>query len=105
MLGSPILAEQTLLTSSTNTTTTLGSQGLWTPGANGNPALPNACDPSTGICYASTDPNLPIGPGTVTFTSSPVPEPANWTMLIAGFALMGSIVRRRFSALRPTYAT
>ncbi len=104
VLGSPILAEQTLLTSSTNTTTTLGSHGIWTPGTNGNPPLPDACDPATGICYASTDPNMPIGPGTVSFTSSPVPEPANWTMLIAGFALMGGLLRRRLSVLRQMYA-
>ncbi|MBO9575689.1 MAG: FxDxF family PEP-CTERM protein [Sphingobium sp.] len=38
--------------------------------------------------------------GTATFTASAVPEPAMWAMLIAGFALTGSGMRRRRVAVR-----
>ncbi|WP_243453768.1 PEPxxWA-CTERM sorting domain-containing protein [Sandaracinobacteroides saxicola] len=32
---------------------------------------------------------------TMTFSSAPVPEPATWAMLIAGFGLVGAALRRR----------
>jgi len=41
---------------------------------------------------------LPVGSG-----STPVPEPATWAMMIAGFALVGSAVRRG-ARIPPTYA-
>jgi hypothetical protein len=38
--------------------------------------------------------------GTVTFTSSPVPEPASWAMMIGGFGLIGAAMRRRTTTVR-----
>lgn len=43
----------------------------------------------------------------VTFSGSlaaPVPEPASWTMLIAGFGLVGAAMRRRTSRVTVRYA-
>ena len=36
------------------------------PVLNQAPLTPDACDPTTGICYAGNDPNTPVGPGGVT---------------------------------------
>ncbi|MBB5984488.1 MULTISPECIES: FxDxF family PEP-CTERM protein [Sphingobium] len=33
--------------------------------------------------------------GTATFSVSPIPEPASWALMIGGFALVGSAMRRR----------
>jgi hypothetical protein len=65
--------------------------GLWNPTVNGTPPLPDACDPSTGICYASTDPNMPVGTGTVVSSVKPVgtvptPEPGELPLLALGLA-------------------
>ena len=49
-------------------------------------------------------------PGTITFTYNPtisaaVPEPATWAMMLAGFGLIGSGMRRRNAVMaRVTYA-
>lgn len=40
-----------------------------------------------------------LGPSTLTITfGAPVPEPANWALLIAGFGLVGVAMRRRTTA-------
>lgn len=33
--------------------------------------------------------------GTATFTAAPIPEPATWAFMIAGFAAVGAAIRRR----------
>jgi hypothetical protein len=61
-----------------------------------SPLLPNFCDPSTNQCYASNDPNAPIGPVTVTTTNVATPEPATLPLLGAGlFALALCLHRPR----------
>jgi hypothetical protein len=41
-------------------------------------------------------------PVTVTFTSTPVPEPTTWSLLIGGFLALGwALRRRRFAVLQP----
>ncbi|WP_353200151.1 cistern family PEP-CTERM protein [Sandarakinorhabdus sp.] len=39
--------------------------------------------------------NSGVGTGTINLGSDPVPEPASWAMLIAGFGLVGASLRRR----------
>lgn len=49
-----------------------------------------------GINFAPTTFDLPtFGPNGVTFGEAGVPEPATWTMMIAGFGLLGAALRRR----------
>lgn len=49
------------------------------------------------LIYDRTGCCLPrLGASTLTITTSaPVPEPANWALLIAGFGLVGAAMRRR----------
>jgi hypothetical protein len=55
--------------------------------------------PFSSLAFTDTDTAFPrfltigVGPG-----PAPVPEPASWAMLIAGFGLVGSAIRRRHSA-------
>jgi hypothetical protein len=47
--------------------------------------LPGVCDPSTGTCYASNDPSMPVGTGTVTTTDTvATPEPSTAPLLVIG---------------------
>lgn len=64
--------------------------GTWGPGVNGASPLPDACDPTTGICYASTDPNMPVGTPTMMSTLTPVtaPEPGGWPLLAMSLATL-----------------
>jgi hypothetical protein len=74
--------------------------GSWDGNYSNAPLVPGVCDRSTGACYASNDPNLPTGPGTVTTTDIPVgtPEPSPAPLLaIAVLAIVG-FCRGRFSA-------
>jgi hypothetical protein len=52
------------------------------------------------LVYTITGPGRPrLGGSTLTITTgAPVPEPANWAMLIAGFGLVGAAMRRRAHA-------
>jgi hypothetical protein len=53
------------------------------------------------LVYTITGPGRPrLGASTLTITTgAPVPEPANWAMLIAGFGLVGAAMRRRAHAV------
>jgi hypothetical protein len=42
-----------------------------------------------------------LPPVTYTPPPAPVPEPATWAMLIAGFALAGAVFRRRAAPAMP----
>jgi hypothetical protein len=62
------------------------------------PLVPGVCDPTTGICYQSNDANLPVGPGSVTFTGTPVgtPEPGMLLLLaLGGLGLFFAVAGRR----------
>jgi hypothetical protein len=63
-----------------------GGNGGWDTNYTNAPLVPGVCDPSTGICYASNDPNMPVGPGSVTTTGGPVgtPEPGTRLLLVCG---------------------
>jgi hypothetical protein len=62
-----------------------GGIGSWDSNYSNAPLVPGVCDPSTGTCYASNDPNLPIGPGTVTTTDTvATPEPSTTLLLVVG---------------------
>lgn len=62
-----------------------GGTGSWDSNYSNAPLVPGVCDPSTGACYSSNDPNLPIGPGTVTTTDTPAtPEPSTVPLLVIG---------------------
>jgi len=81
-----------------------GYTGGWNPGLSGAPLVPNICDPATGICYASNDPNLPVGPAgpaMVTTTTTPyvtTAEPSSLLFLVAGLLCFccGNALRSRF---------
>ncbi len=68
--------------------------GGFDPGLGDAPKLPPICDPQTGRCWQSDDPDAPLGPGTETFTVSSVPEPASWAIMVAGLGLLGTCMRR-----------
>ena len=73
-----------------------GSTGGFDPTLSQAPVTPDACDPTTGICYAGNDPNTPFGPGSVvTRTFSVTPEPATWALFFAGFSGIGAALRTR----------
>ncbi len=38
--------------------------------------------------------------GTATFNAGAVPEPASWALMIGGFGLIGSALRRRRTSLQ-----
>jgi hypothetical protein len=77
--------------------------GSWGGNFANAPLLPNFCDPSTGNCYASNDPNAPIGPVTVTTTGpTPTPEPATTPLLAFGLAIMFLFARRSLKMKAPT---
>ncbi|WP_448582693.1 PEPxxWA-CTERM sorting domain-containing protein [Thermaurantiacus sp.] len=54
----------------------------------GTPAAPTFLRGSFGL-------NDPFGTPAARLTIAPIPEPASWAMLIAGFGLVGSALRRR----------
>lgn len=66
--------------------------GNWGPGMNGGLVSP-ICNPSTGICYQSNDPNIPFGPGTQSSSVTEVPptaapEPGGLMLLAVGFGAL-----------------
>jgi hypothetical protein len=62
-----------------------GGSGSWDSNYSNAPLVPGVCDPSSGMCYSSNDPNLPIGPGTVTTTDTAAkPEPSTTPLLVIG---------------------
>jgi hypothetical protein len=71
--------------------------GSWGSGVNGAPLLPDACDPTTGICYASNDPNMPVGTATMSssLTQVTTPEPGGWPLLAMSLGLILFVGRRR----------
>ena len=71
--------------------------GSWGSGVNGAPLLPNACDPATGICYASNDPNMPVGTATMSSSLTPVttPEPGGWLLLAMSLGAIIFVGRRK----------
>lgn len=71
--------------------------GSWDNTFANSPLLPNFCDPSTSQCYASNDPNAPIGPLTVTTNDNPVgtPEPATAPFLIAGLLALALVTPKK----------
>jgi PEP-CTERM motif-containing protein len=77
-----------------------GGIGTWMSNFPNAPLVPGACDPSTGTCYASNDPNLPTGPGSVTITGGPTatPEPATMPMLGVGLVALALFSARKMLA-------
>ncbi|MGH9529171.1 MAG: hypothetical protein ACRD2S_04550 [Terriglobales bacterium] len=69
--------------------------GMWNNELNGAPPLPDACDPATGICYASTDPNMPVGTATQSSSLMQVPEPGGLTLFV--MSLIGTVLFGRRS--------
>ncbi len=61
-------------------------------------ALDNTCQDE--LPFESNVLNLPVLENGVLVFTSPVPEPASWAMLIAGFGLVGAASRRRRLAMR-----
>ena len=94
VIGEPILVSQSLVPSNSTSDFSGDGHGDWNSGVQNAPRLPNACDPRTGICYASDDPNMPIGPGSVSFHLSAVPEPETWVLMLSGFVFAGAALRR-----------
>jgi hypothetical protein len=79
-----------------------GLTGGYNPMVNNGGLVPNICDPNNNTCYASNDPNLPVGQGTVMTSDTPVgaPEPGSLGMLGIGavmLAVLGWATRRRES--------
>ncbi len=73
-----------------------GGTGSWDPNYSNAPLLPSVCDPSTGTCYASNDPNMPVGPGTVTTTDTvATPEPATLPLLLIGLVVLTLLAFRK----------
>jgi hypothetical protein len=67
------------------------ASGSWNPILNGGAILPPACDPASGVCYSSDDPNMPVGSATVTSSVTEViatPEPGTLPLFVAGLAGM-----------------
>lgn len=63
--------------------------GSWDGSFSLTPMVPGVCDPATGQCYASNDPNLPVGSGaTLTTTDTPVPLPGTLGLLTVACALL-----------------
>ena len=60
--------------------------------ANDNDFLPGTAGPNQFYVFGFTDADLP---GLVRQQIAAVPEPANWTMMIGGFGLIGAMQRRR----------
>ncbi len=70
-----------------------GGSGSFDGNFGNAPLVPGVCDPSTGICYQSNDPNLPVGPGGVTFTGGmPVGTPEPGVMLLLALGSVGLFV-------------
>jgi hypothetical protein len=63
--------------------------GAWNPLLNGNGLVAPICDPS-GTCYASNDPNLPVGSASAAVISdmqvgtTATPEPTSLVLILAG---------------------
>jgi|SRR5579871_4321580 len=63
-----------------------------------------------GYYFAFTDPNIPAGSFanqisyTIETVSSPAPEPATWMMMIAGFGMLGAVMRRRAAGASLSFA-
>ena len=73
-----------------------GGIGSWDSNYSNAPLLPGVCDPSTGTCYSSNDPNLPIGPGTVTITDTvATPEPSTAPLLVIGLLALSLCVFKK----------
>ena len=60
--------------------------------ANDNDFVPGTAGPNQFYVFGFTDADLP---GLVRQEIAPVPEPASWAMMIAGFGLIGAMQRRR----------
>ncbi|HME13259.1 MAG TPA: hypothetical protein VKF79_10385 [Candidatus Acidoferrum sp.] len=73
-----------------------GGTGSWDNTFANSPLLPNFCDPSTNQCYASNDPNAPIGTVTVTTTNNPfaTPEPSSFPLLGVGLLALALCLNR-----------
>jgi hypothetical protein len=81
----PLLGQKVNLPGGSPSNSTGGSgTGSWDGNYANAPLLPNFCDPSTSQCYASNDPNAPIGPLTVTTTNVATPEPSTFPLLGVG---------------------
>jgi hypothetical protein len=77
--------------------------GGWNPGVNGSGMVPNICDPNNNTCYASNDPNLPVGQGTVMTSDTQVtstPEPGTLGLFGSGLVVLafGQLLRRKGGA-------
>jgi hypothetical protein len=80
--------------------TGLLARGGWNPTVNDSRPVPPICDPASGVCYASNDPDMPLG-GPVTIGHSiqqvgggSVPAPAPLALLLAGWVAMVAVPRR-----------
>jgi hypothetical protein len=58
----------------------------------------------TALSYAALSNAVKKGPADSFSISDPVPEPANWAMMIAGFGLIGATQRRRRLSARSVAA-
>jgi hypothetical protein len=74
-----------------------GGNGGWDSNYSNAPLVPGVCDPSTAMCYASNDPNLPVGPGSVTTTGGPIgtPEPGTMLLLVLGCIVLFAATTRK----------
>lgn len=102
--GAPLLEANNIVSNSSSVNFSgLDISGGFNPADSNLPALPPVCDFTGPMpnCYASNDPNMPTGPGTVSFTSTPIgsptPEPGSLALLGSGLLGAGFLIRRRRS--------
>ncbi len=95
--GEPFEFSNALATSGPAGLTNGFGSGSWSSGVSGAPLLPGACDPVTGQCYASNDPNMPVGTATITssLTQVTAPEPGGLSLLLMSLATIIFVGRRR----------
>ncbi len=80
-----------------------GVSGGWNPTVNGSGMVPTICDPNNDTCYASNDPNLPVGQGSVMTNVTQLtttPEPGTFTLFGCGILALafGQLLRRKRNA-------
>lgn len=102
--GAAIQADYNVVTNAFSNATTATVGGTTYAFTNSGFQFTRGGGDTVGMYTFGPNSNAPDYTGQISFTTTAVPEPATWAMMMVGFGMIGAVARRRRAAVKVTYA-